>query len=139
MSGGHVCAADDVLGLEVAVDDAVPVEVLEHEDDLRDVEAGLPLGELVEAHEHFVEADAVDELHDEVDEVLFFVDAFERDDQGELEERQHVFLVDQQLDGRLVVDQLLRDGLQRQVLLALLVLHQVHRAVAPGAKVLHES
>ena len=41
----RVRGEEDVLGLEVAVDDVLGVEVLERDEDLVDEEAGDPLGE----------------------------------------------------------------------------------------------
>mmetsp|Transcript_414 Transcript_414/g.1011 ORF Transcript_414/g.1011 Transcript_414/m.1011 type:complete len:426 (+) Transcript_414:685-1962(+) len=59
--------AEDVFGLEVAVDDAVVVEVLDAEDDLGHGVGGLGLRELCLHGEHFVERSAGAEVHDHED------------------------------------------------------------------------
>lgn len=76
----HVVVEEDVAHLEVAVDDAVAVHVLEGGDDLVHVVAGLLDGELLALLDHLAEGLVGAEFEDDVDVLLVLEDGVELDD-----------------------------------------------------------
>jgi len=90
---------DDVFGLDIAVDDALFVRVLEGGSNLRAVANGLGLGQTTLGFEELAQGIAVDVLHD--DEPAAFVDAGieHPDDVGVLEPRDDAGLTFEGGDG----------------------------------------
>jgi hypothetical protein len=138
LAGAHIDQPENpsfvdhhVLGLEVAVDDALGVQVFDAEDHRSYVELGVGGLEQADLADHVEQLHASDEFHQEVDVVLVFVRPDVLQHQRVVHQRKHVFLLGQVL-FQLGLDNLtLRNTLECKGVLPRLGMHKVHGAELP--------
>ena len=105
---------EDVLGLEVAVDDALLLEVDERLDEVRRVELRVPEGDraVVGGGEALEELAALNAVEEEVAEVAGLVGAVEVEEEGVVDEEEDAELREDGLDLLLVGHALLAEHLE---------------------------
>lgn len=123
-----------VLGLEVAVDDVVRVQVVEGEGDFGGIELGDGVGEALGLAQQAEELAALDKVHDHVEVLCVLEGAPQGDEEGVLDLLQHAALVVGVLDLLHLDDLGLLQDLDGVEALVVLGLDQVDAAKAAGAE-----
>lgn len=116
----------DVLGLDVAVDDGVCMQVLHAQNQRSNVELTIVGVEESYVTDHVEEFESLDVLDDEVDVVVVLQWSNELHDKRELNTFQHTLFLEQMLLERLLHDLILHNTLQAIQFLIDSVPHQVH-------------
>jgi hypothetical protein len=129
-----VAVEQQVLGLQVAVDDVVRVQVVEGQRDLGGVELGDGVREALRLAQQAEQLAALDKVHDHVQVLGVLEGAPQGDQERVLDLLQHAALVVGVLDLLHLDDLGLLQHLDGVEALVVLALHEVHAAEAAGAE-----
>jgi hypothetical protein len=129
-----VAVEQQVLGLQVAVDDVVRVQVVEGEGDFGGVELGDGVGEALRLAQQAEQLAALNKVHDHVQVLRVLERAPQGDEEGVLDLLQHAALVVGVLDLLHLDDLGLLEHFDGVEALVVLALDEVHATEAAGAE-----
>jgi hypothetical protein len=129
-----VAVEQQVLGLQVAVDDVVRVQVVEGERDLGGVELGDGVGEALGLAQQTKQLPALDKVHDHVQVLRILKGAPESNQERMLDLLEHAALVVGVLDLLHLDDLRLLEHLDGIEALVVFGLHEMHAPEAAGAE-----